>query len=386
VPEIEAGLDATTVSPTDSADGESTFGDRDEGAIPTADSSTGAADGADSATASNHDASTPSDASVGCTSNPCTMWTGLNGPFAVVVDATRVYWIEYGTDVDTRDGAVKSCPVAGCSGGPLVYATQQNDPSGIVVDGQNVYWGTRATSPDAGASPLGGIWSCPLAGCPSSGPTKLAPASHPYGLAVGGTNVYWVDDVVNTVNRVDETLQTTAVLYDGGNDVIPIPERIHVDGTSAYVVDQNGDIARMPLGGSATPVVILPGQGDGDYPFAIDSASLFSSDWSGDVIRVDKSTTDGGTVTLGVGLNPAGIAIDEDAGNVYWADWGSGDVNDGVITRVALDGTRSVSLASSLDPPMDIAINASYVFWVSQGHIAGSDFVRSSGSLFRLAR
>ena len=68
-----------------------------------------------------------------------------------------------------------------CPSGPTILARQQSGPVGIAVDAKNVYW-ANAVAASAGGS----VSSCPLAGCPASGPSVVA-ANEDYPFAVAVT-------------------------------------------------------------------------------------------------------------------------------------------------------------------------------------------------------
>ena len=66
---------------------------------------------------------------------PVTLASAQDGPYAVAVDTTSVYWVDYGNE---NDGTVRSVPLAG--GTPTTLASNQSHPVGIAVDAANVYW------------------------------------------------------------------------------------------------------------------------------------------------------------------------------------------------------------------------------------------------------
>jgi hypothetical protein len=64
-----------------------------------------------------------------------TLAAGQNGPGAIAVDATAVYWLNQGS---TDDGSVMKLLLAG--GAPVTLATGRTRPVGIAVDATDVYW------------------------------------------------------------------------------------------------------------------------------------------------------------------------------------------------------------------------------------------------------
>jgi hypothetical protein len=131
----------------------------------------------------------------GCTANGATMLGG--GPF-VSVDADDMWMFaaKYG------HSAVERCPLTGCVNGPAFIGDVQ--PMSVVIDDSNVYvadYDFYSWRPDPG----GGIRqprivSCPLDGCPESGPTEVESGDiTPYALAERGDRLYFTNLEQGTV-------------------------------------------------------------------------------------------------------------------------------------------------------------------------------------------
>ncbi len=314
--------------------------------------------------------------------DPCVLASGLNHPFMMTSDDTRVYWTEFGDDQGTANGSVKSCPVAGCGSGPLVYAIALLNPRGVVVDAQNVYWGTATYG-----NVNGGIWSCPIAGC-ANGPKQLATAGIPYGLAVDGAYVYWVDGDAYTVLRVAKAGGgSSSLLYDAGSGAINAPRFCAVDSAYVYLTDTQTGVYRMPLTGG-NPAQIAPPNGTyGYWPLVLDTNSVYYGG-AGQILRADKTWTDGGVPIVSTVPDPDGLALDTATGALYWSDWGSGFANDGTIGKVPVAGGGSTVLAASLATPEAVAVSGNYVFWLSNGtlDVDSGSALSSTGTLLRRAK
>jgi hypothetical protein len=300
-------------------------------------------------------------------------------------DTMRVYWTEFGDALGSSNGSVKGCPLAGCGGRPTVYGQALINPRGVVSDGKYVYWGTATYS-----SVPGGIWACAVAGCPS--PTHLAGASIPWGMAVDATYVYWVDNDLGTVHRVNKTTAMATVLYDGGvyddaGDNIRLPEQLAADTTSLFFTDDFATVFRLPIGGG-NPVQVAPGTHGGGWPVAVDSTWVYFGQ-DGNILRAAKTATSGGTTIANV-IDPVGLAVDPAvSGLVYWADWGSGNGNDGTVGKVTSDGKTKTILASSQTSPEAVTVSGPYVFWISNGTLPAPpavDTLPGTGKLFRAAK
>ncbi len=316
--------------------------------------------------------------------DPCVLATKLNHPFQMTSDASRVYWTEFGDDIGTANGFVKSCPLTGCGTGATVHAQAQMNPRGIVVDAQNVYWGSATYGAINGA-----IWSCALTGCTS--PTKLAGAGIPYGVWVDATYVYWVDNDDGSVHRILKPNNGDKVLYDGGDYAtgLPIdePQQCVSDGTFVYLDDYFGDVYRVPVAGG-DPFLMASGAQPGGWPLAIDATYVYFGD-SGNLFRMLKTSafTKGTVFATGIS-DPVGIVIDPATSIVYWADWGSGNADDGTVGKVGTNGMKQTILASSLQTPEAVTVSGSYVFWLSNGTLdkVNGGALAKSGSLMRMAK
>jgi hypothetical protein len=316
--------------------------------------------------------------------DPCVLASGLNHPFQMTSDASRVYWTEFGDDVGTANGYVKSCPLTGCGTGATVHAQAQMNPRGIVVDAQNIYWGSATNGAINGA-----IWSCALTGCTS--PTKLASAGIPYGVWVDATYVYWVDNDDGSVHRILKPNNGDTILYDGGDYAtgLPIdePQQCVSDGKFVYLNDYFGDVYRVPVAGG-DPFLMASGAQAGGWPLAIDATYVYFGD-SGDLYRMLKTSafTTGTTIATGIS-DPVGIVIDPTTNIIYWADWGSGNADDGTVGKVGVAGTNQTILASSLQTPEAVTVSGSYVFWLSNGTLdkVNGGALAKSGSLMRTAK
>lgn len=155
----------------------------------------------------------------------CTDVAGANADSmrSSIVDADRFYWLET-TDpaglysVGRGGGAVTRltnesgqalrlfgdnlyvlrqlgniiyrCARTGCSGSGTPLVTEQVAATSLSVDDRGIYWTVRGSDTEA----TGEIRTCPLAGCPASGPTVLATAqAQPTDVKLAGDFVLWVN-------------------------------------------------------------------------------------------------------------------------------------------------------------------------------------------------
>jgi hypothetical protein len=151
-------------------------------------------------------------------SDTCGRGTPNLCPFAVAADATDVYF------TDRVGGTVAKCAAAGCNGQPTVLASGQAVPYGIAVAGGNVFWVNQGLGKGAGS-----VAKCSVNGCAL--PTVLASGLNaPFAIVVDATNVYWTNVGDGTVMKcgVNGCAQPTVVSTGG------VPLGIAVDDVNVY--------------------------------------------------------------------------------------------------------------------------------------------------------
>jgi hypothetical protein len=324
----------------------------------------------------------------GSCADPCPMAMNLNHPFMMAADETNVYWTEFGDDENATNGSVKSCPIAGCGSGPLVYAVLQANPRGIAVDANNVYWGTALSQ-----SVNGAIWSCPIAGCPNGKPKMVATANVPFQLSLDALYVYWADNFDDSVNRALKGGGPTLVLNNGqGNNALTNGQGCVVDATNVYVSDFDYNLFRLPLaGGSLVPMYAQSMGLDGPAALVLDATNVYLG-VQGSILQEAKTATSAGSAHAIVENvpDPNSLQIDTSSGNLYWSDWGSGTGTDGTVGKVPTAGGMFTVLHQSLVTPEAIAVNGTYVFWLSNGTIPAGSMTGATtsgtGMLYRSAK
>jgi len=208
-------------------------------------------------------------------------------------------------------------PVAACGG---TDDARFQSPAPSVDAGDD---GASATGPQCGTNQ------------PATGPIRLASGKSPSSIAIDGTNVYWIDSALGTVNEVPScggpatTLVTTSTL---GSSTL-IPAGIAVQGGDVYFTTQD------------------PWNPDGD---------------DGAVWRVPSS---GGTPTMLVqGLDrPGRVAVT--GASMYWIESWETHADDGRVVKAPLDGSSMDILASAQNGPFGLALGGGYVVWTTSGFV-----------------
>ena len=199
---------------------------------------------------------------------PTTLASGQDHPKAITVGANTVYWANYsqnapdgGTLPVPGTGSVVKVAVGGS--GLATLASGQDGPDAVAVDGTSVYWNGR--SADIGASlmkvAVGGGSIATLA----VGLTGVFPP-----IAVDANGIYWQSGI--GIVKMALTGGSVVPLVASG-----APNGVAIDDTNLYWVDQNQhDVMKVPLVGG-TPVLVALGSGGATvFPrIAIDATSVY---------------------------------------------------------------------------------------------------------------
>jgi hypothetical protein len=108
----------------------------------------------------------------------------------VALDTTRFYWAYTdNAEVGHVYGALKADPSS-----RIEYGKANKNPVGVTVDANNIFWTTDGTNSAGTPNGDGQLLTCPIAGCPASGPVHLADDLAFGGpLALDAAQVFWVE-------------------------------------------------------------------------------------------------------------------------------------------------------------------------------------------------
>ena len=213
---------------------------------------------------------------------PTTLASGQTYPKAIAVDSSNVYWANYsqsppdgGTLPVPGNGSVMKVGLGGS--GLTTLASGQDGPNAIAIDATNVYW--NGYSADIGGSlmkiALGG-------GAPTTFAVGLSRFVPP--IAVDANDLYWSSGTASGVMKIALGGGAAVGLcsgYWGPNDSYGVA----IDDTNAYWVDQGGDVMKVPLVGG-TPV-ILALQRASSAALAVDATSVYFRATTG-IVKVPK--------------------------------------------------------------------------------------------------
>ncbi|MFT3768852.1 MAG: hypothetical protein QM820_25695 [Minicystis sp.] len=264
------------------------------------------------------------------------MVTGQLQAFAIAVNATHIVWTAL------NNQAVRAMPIAG--GTVVDLAMSQIDPHYLAIDNANAYFTTWQSNGQSGAVKKVAI----TGGATTTLSTFLVTA--PAGLVVDMTNVYWDAGDVN------------AAPLGGGNATIVAPYAMSenafglaLHGSNLFWVGGSGtgrDVRSVTTSGGAVVLVSDYIQGSIVGGVAVDAMNVY---WSVDSTLHKTARSTGATSPLASAAQ-MGRGVAADAHDVYWC------TNAGVL-KVPLDGGPTTTIGA--DPCFGITVDASAVYWTT---------------------
>ena len=259
--------------------------------------------------------------------------SGQANPWSIAVDNSNVYWTTL-----SSSGVVMQMPKAG-GAAPLALATNQYDPFGIVVDGTYAYW----------SDSLGAIKRVPIGG---GTVTTLATLNGNvgYSLAVNSTTLFVGGDELVAMPKGGGTVDVLAT--DQGQTW-----GMAIDETNVYwsAESGNGSVNYLPLGGGAvTPLVSNVNDPSG---IDVDATHVYFTLLSEG--KIESVPIAGGHVTEIVTDTPTPLVLRVDSGRLYWAS----STPTGAILETDLTSGTNSTIATGLDYPAGVALDASNIYW-----------------------
>jgi hypothetical protein len=278
-----------------------------------------------------------------CNAGECLVTLATNIPHAngIAINAIKAYVTSYQTS-----GNIYSMSLSGGGATILTQNYPQNGPFGIALDAQNVYW-TNNLGNTVMRMPLGG----------GVAPTTVAANQVlPAAMAIDATNLYWTDS--NSPGQVMKaTLANLSVstLVGGINQ----PVGLAVDSTYAYVALTSDDYVIKVLLSNGSVAAQLTTFQNNPYWLAIDSTNVYFTNQasSGDAHQVAQSASMNAGISLGTTALPQGIATD--GVNVYWA-------GNNTIYKAPVGATNGGKpIATNQNGAAFLAVDATSLYWTN---------------------
>ncbi len=267
-------------------------------------------------------------------------------------------------------GCSKSQPTASADPAPSastapkiarVVASGQSHPWGVYVDATHVYWSNKGD-----ANVEGAVMRVAKTG---GAPERVAGAKTPYAIAVYGRRVLWTSPtpvgggIAESIPGSGSSGTTTALVHRAlhepwslvvrGNRIYwtELGERVVM---SAPIDDPNATVALPVIDWSKIEThATAKGRPVG---LAVDDTHVYWTDSDPGVVA--KTPIAGGAVTALVtgGDKTTGIAVD--GTHVYWSEWGSGR-----IAKIPKEGGAIVTLATGEKGARSIAMDATRIYF-----------------------
>lgn len=269
-------------------------------------------------------------------SPPTVLATGQGAPRAVSADDLGVYWA-------TGEGAVRE--LLHEEGQVRTIGDAQGEVVSVAADATRVYWMVGGAG--------GAMRHVNKAG--TKDPAEVvADLDPPQGIGIDENCIFWV------------TPDAVMAIWKDGGELITVaadrtaPADVEVDFTGIYWIDgeQGGSIWRVEVEGDAPSLLT---RAPGAQRLSLGPEHVFWTDDAGAVMRATKDGGDPETLSTGEGELGALTASGVD---VYWLAQGGTQVRgfDGDS-----DGERAHTLADAQAGAVDIAIDATTVYWVNAG-------------------
>lgn len=184
-------------------------------------------------------------------------------PRMLQIVGDHVYWCTF----DDMEGRVRRVPIAGIGMPPETLVTVGSGVADLEVVGSLVYFDAHEPPPMPGISPEGNIYVAP-SDVPTADVADLEPLAVeqavPWGLAVGGDTVFWVN---SDGNANDQPLRLMSAPIDGSSFPTELaldqtsPWGVAADETYVYWTDYT-DVLALPHAGGE-PIVLADQQNIG---------------------------------------------------------------------------------------------------------------------------
>jgi hypothetical protein len=289
-----------------------------------------------------------------CVAGPATVvppGTFQIGDFAcLAIDATHVY-----VGSGRQNGSVYRVPKVG--GASVAVANAQNGPRAVAVDRTGLYWGNYGDGVITRSNPDGSSPQVVFRG--SAGLVQIA---------LDAASVYFTNGTSGSVGKVDKNGANPRPIFNGPGPCSPTPcgsfqagELTLGAGSVFYTNPYTSQIMRAPDNGGVAPTPIASGV-NGVRGVVFDQGSVYfgaSPSASAGLVAVVSQT--GGSITNIATSQPGANMVATDGRALYWSNRNA----TGAIMKRA-QGGAPVPVATGQAFPMCLAVDGSSVFWINE--------------------
>jgi hypothetical protein len=303
-------------------------------------------------------------------------------PVGVAVDATSVYWTNYG---DGTNGSVNYDLLAGGSPMTITNATGLANVGGIAISGTKLVWAVGGATDGSG--------KVGISVNKATAQDVVTGENYPLSIVTDGTTVFWTaygtsaaspaysDGALRKANAVASStasnvgnatgLKRPAILFLSGTTIF-----FSEEGTSFPSTD--GRINKIPTTGAVSPTNIAMTQAT-PFGVAADATNVYWCNSSGTSV-LKAPVAGGGSMAIGSSQkNPSHILVDSTG--VYWTNEGDPDganpgyflAGTGSVMYLPLAGGTPIAFATGQNDPVRIVSDAGNIYWVNQGTAAMTD-------------
>jgi len=271
-----------------------------------------------------------------------------NSPSCIAVDdAGSIYWAD-AQGIKTASIVDVSRMSMGIGYTRTLYLSNQGVPGCLAIDSTNVYF-TLAKD----------VMKVPLDGGPAI--VLVSESGQPQGIAVDRQNIYWTNDLANTVMRFEKTALSKPILIADLGDAGAYPYGIAIDSNNVYWTNYaSGTVMMVSIDGGES--MIIAENQDAPYAIVVDANNAYWTDSRQVAKQPLAGPFDGSTLVYLASdqAAPTGIAIDSNF--VYWTNHSGNSVN-----FVPLDGGQVAPVCSPYPVyySFGIAVDSKNLYWTS---------------------
>lgn len=322
-----------------------------------------------------------------CGPTPTVLASGQQGPSALAVDATNVYWVNVLPQAAGSAGhsQVMRCAIAGCGNAPSILWDGLYPVDHLAVERGAVWWPTGpggVVSAPFGQNP--NVLTCAVGGCGNAPTSLITSTGVIYAFAVDGARAYWtsVGGNVSSCALTGCGNAPTTVFADSFQSFA-----LAVNSQRVYWADEGRDLQSCPLGGCTGTPTLLGAASPVTSALAADEAHVYwieqgaamgggklgpvTQYTNGEVLECPIAGCNGSPLVLAQYASwLGGAALAVDATSVYWSsEDGSGTY--GEIVRCAIGGCGGkptpvgATTGRGYGTP-GVAVDATHVFWTDR--------------------